>query len=88
MSVACVHILFQSRIWQKPCTKAKCLLRPALAVLEKTGFDFPCKRQGPDCQNKIYVKVPPEYLVQIGIEIFPLIQTETYPSDGQETVSL
>ena len=55
-------------------------------VLEKTDLIFR-KRQGPGLPNKIYVKVPPEYLVQTDRNL-SLIQTETYPSDGQETVSV
>lgn len=60
--------------------------KTALAVLEKTDLIFR-KRQGPGLPNKIYVKVPPEYLVQTDRNL-SLIQTETYPSDGQETVSV
>ena len=86
MSVGVRSYSFQSRIWQKPCTKAKCLLRPLWQFWKKTDLIFR-KRQGPGLPNKIYVKVPPEYLVQTDRNL-SLIQTETYPSDGQETVSV
>ena len=66
--------------------KSEMSVKTALAVLEKTDLIFR-KRQGPGLPNKIYVKVPPEYLVQTDRNL-SLIQTETYPSDGQETVSV
>ena len=66
--------------------KSEMSVKTALAVLEKTDLIFR-KRQGPGLPNKIYVKVPPEYLVQTDRNLSP-IQTETYPSDRQETVSV
>lgn len=64
--------------------KSEMSVKTALAVLEKTDLIFR-KRQGPGLPNKIYVKVPPEYLVQMDRNLSP-IQTENYPSDRQETV--
>ena len=66
--------------------KSEMSVKTALAVLEKTDLIFR-KRQGPGLPNKIYVKVPPEYLVQTDRNLSP-IQTEIYPSDRQETVSV
>lgn len=50
--------------------KSEMSVKTALAVLEKTDLIFR-KRQGPGLPNKIYVKVPPEYLVQTDRNPFP-----------------
>ena len=66
--------------------KSEMSVKTALAVLEKADLIYR-KRQGPGFPNKIYVKVPLEYLEQTDRKL-SLIQTETYPSDRQETVSV
>lgn len=66
--------------------KSEMSVKTALAVLEKTDLIFR-KRQRPGLPNKIYVKVPPEYLVQMDRNL-SLIQTENCPTDRQETVSV
>ena len=64
--------------------KSEMSVKTALAVLEKTDLIYR-KRQGPGLPNKIYVKVPLEYLVQTDRNL-SLKQTENCPTDRQEPV--
>ena len=64
--------------------KSEMSVKTALTVLEKTDLIYR-KHQGPGLPNKIYVKVPPEYLTQTDRNL-SVIQTENYPTDRQETV--
>jgi hypothetical protein len=66
--------------------KSEMSVKTALAVLEKADLIYR-KRQGPGFPNKIYVKVSLEYLEQTDRNL-SLIQTENYPPDRQETVSV
>ena len=66
--------------------KSEMSVKTALAVLEKTDLIFR-KRQGPGLPNKIYVKVPPEYLVQTDRNLSSR-QTENCPTDRKKTVSV
>lgn len=66
--------------------KSEMSIKTALAALEKTDLIFR-KRQAPGLPNKIYVKIPPEYLVQTDRNLSPT-QTENCPTDRQETVPL
>ena len=66
--------------------KSEMSVKTALAVLEKTDLIFR-KRQGPGLPNKIYVKVPPEYLVQTDRNLSSR-QAENCPTDRKKTVSV
>ena len=66
--------------------KSEMSIKTALAVLEKTDLIFR-KRQAPGLPNKIYVKIPLEYVTQMDRKL-SLTQTENCPTERQETVSL
>ena len=66
--------------------KSEMSVKTALAVLEKTDLIFR-KRQGPGLPNKIYVKVPPEYLVQTDRNL-SVRQMENCPTDRKKSVSV
>lgn len=63
--------------------KSEMSVKTALAALEKSDLIYR-KRQGPGMANKIYVKIPSEYMAQRDRNL-SMIQTENNPSDRQET---
>ena len=79
-------IFFPIRDLAETIHKSEMSIKTALAVLEKADLIFR-KRQAPGLPNKIYVKIPPEYLVQTDRNL-STIQTENFPTDRQETVHL
>ena len=81
--LGCAFIFFPIKDLAETMHKSEMSVKNALAVLEKTNLIFR-KRQGPGLPNKIYVKVPPEYLVQTDRNL-SLIQIENYPPDRQES---
>lgn len=66
--------------------KSEMSVKTALAALEKSDLIYR-KRQGPGMANKIYVKIPPEYVTKTDRNLSP-IQTENNPSDRQKGVSV
>lgn len=84
--LGCAFIFFPIKDLAETMHKSEMSVKTALAVLEKADLIYR-KRQGPGFPNKIYVKVPLEYLEQTDRNL-SLIQTENYPSDRQETVSV
>lgn len=79
-------IFFPIRDLAETMHKSEMSIKTALATLEKTDLIFR-KRQALGLPNKIYVKIPPEYLVQTDRNLSPT-RTENCPTDRQETVPL
>ena len=82
----CAFIFFPIKDLAEVMHKSEMSVKTALSALEKSELIYR-KRQGPGMANKIYVKIPPEYMPQKDRNLSP-IQTENNPSDGQETVSV
>jgi len=66
--------------------KSETTVKTAMSTLEQADL-IVRKRQGLGHPNKIYVKVPSEYLAQMDRDITP-IQTENCPTERRETVAL
>ena len=79
-------IFFPIRELAESMHKSEMTVKTALAALERADL-IVRKRQGPGFANKIYVKVPQDYMAQTDRKP-SLIQTEFEPSDSQDTVSL
>ena len=79
-------IFFPIRDLAETMHKSEMSVKTALSALEKADLIFR-KRQAPGLPNKIYVKIPPRYLVQTDRNLSPT-QTENCPTDRQETVPL
>lgn len=77
-------LFFPIKDLAKAMHKSEMSIKTALAVLNEADLIYR-KRQGPGLPNRIYVKIPPEYLVQTDRNL-SLRQIETCPTDGQKAV--
>lgn len=84
--LGCAFIFFPIKDLAETMHKSEMSIKNALSVLEKTDLIFR-KRQGPGLPNKIYVKVPPEYLVQTDRNL-SLIQPENALPNRREIVPI
>lgn len=80
-----VFIFFPIKSLAKAMHKSDMSIKTALNALEKDELIFR-KRQGVGMPNRIYVKIPPDFLVQTDRNL-SLGQTENCPTDGKKTVS-
>ena len=81
-----VFILFPIKNLAETMHKSEMSMKTALTALEKDNLIFR-KRQGAGFPNRIYVKFPPEYLIQTGRNL-SVRQTENGPTDRKKTVSV
>ena len=81
-----VFILFPIKNLAETMHKSEMSMKTALAALEKENL-IVRKRQGAGFPNRIYVRVPPEALVQTDRNL-SVRQTENCPTGGQKTVSV
>lgn len=81
-----VFILFPIKNLAETMHKSEMSMKTALAALEKENLIFR-KRQGAGFPNRIYVRVPPEALVQTDRNL-SVRQTENCPTDRKKTVSV
>lgn len=79
-----VFIFFPIKSLAEVMNKSEMSIKTGLYTLEKEGLILR-KRQGAGFPNRIYVKIPSEYLAQTD-ENLSDGQTEDYMTDGQETV--
>lgn len=81
-----VFIFFPIKSLAETMHKSEMSIKTALNTLEKEKLIFR-KRQGAGMPNRIYVKIPPEFLLQTeGKPSFR--ETENCPTDGQKTISV
>lgn len=81
-----VFIFFPIKSLAETMHKSEMSIKTALNTLEKEELIFR-KRQGVGMPNRIYVKIPPEFLVQTDRNL-SVRQTENCPTDGKKTVSM
>ncbi len=81
-----VFIFFPIKNLAETMHKSEMSIKTALNTLEKDGL-IVRKRQGAGFPNRIYVKMPPEFLTQTD-RTLSVRQTENCPADGKKTVSV
>lgn len=81
-----VFIFFPIKNLAETMHKSEMSIKTALSALEKENL-IVRKRQGAGFPNRIYVKYPPETLAQMDRNL-SVRQTENYPADGKQTVSV
>lgn len=79
-----VFIFYPIKKLAEAMHKSEMSIKTALTALEKEEL-IVRKRQGAGCPNRIYVKVPPEYLIQTHRNLSSG-QTEFCPADGKKPV--
>lgn len=79
-----VFIFYPIKKLAETMHKSEMSIKTALTALETEEL-IARKRQGAGCPNRIYVKVPPEYLIQTDRNLSPG-QTEFCPADGKKPV--